>query len=124
MLSSPRLRTAIFRWLAPIFLTRSVPLKIRRRDLVKNLVLASGAAALAPSWPFGEATSARAGLPDLPSPGNSQIDHVVVVTMENRSFDHFLGWLPNADGKQEGLTFNNTSGEPQNTARLTNFQNC
>ena len=24
--------------------------------------------------------------------------------MENRSFDHFLGWLPGADGKQAGLT--------------------
>jgi phospholipase C len=28
------------------------------------------------------------------------VDHIVVVTMENRSFDHFLGWLPNADGLQ------------------------
>jgi len=26
---------------------------------------------------------------------------VIIVTMENRSFDHLLGWLPTADGKQE-----------------------
>ena len=25
--------------------------------------------------------------------------------MENRSFDHFLGWLPGADGRQAGLTY-------------------
>jgi phospholipase C len=31
---------------------------------------------------------------------NSQIKHIVVVMMENRSFDHFLGWLPNAHGQQ------------------------
>jgi len=24
--------------------------------------------------------------------------------MENRSFDHFLGWVPGADGKQAGLS--------------------
>ena len=27
-------------------------------------------------------------------PASSGIEHVVVVMMENRSFDHFLGWLP------------------------------
>jgi phospholipase C len=85
-------------------------LKIRRRELVKNLALASGAVALSSSWPFGKVTSAHPVLSDLPSPGNSQIDHVVVVTMENRSFDHFLGWLPNADGKQAGLTYVDTHG--------------
>ena len=25
--------------------------------------------------------------------------------MENRSFDHYLGWLPNATGRQSGLTY-------------------
>src|SRR3954465_11651469 len=29
---------------------------------------------------------------DLPA-SSSPIDHVVVVMMENRSFDHWLGWL-------------------------------
>jgi phospholipase C len=31
-----------------------------------------------------------------PDPKRSGIDHVVVVMMENRSFDHMLGWLPGA----------------------------
>jgi phospholipase C len=94
-------------------------LKIRRRELVKNLVLASGAAALAPSWPFSKMTSARTILPDLPSPGNSRIDHVVVVTMENRSFDHLLGWLANVDGKQAGLTYIDNQGVAHHTYSLS-----
>src|SRR6185436_4577198 len=40
----------------------------------------------------------------IPSASRSGIDHIVVVMMENRSFDHLLGWLPNADGMQEGLS--------------------
>jgi phospholipase C len=44
--------------------------------------------------------------------------------MENRSFDHFLGWMPAADGRQAGLTFLDASGTPHNSARLTDFQNC
>ena len=42
----------------------------------------------------------------LPAPGQSGIAHIVVVMMENRSFDHFFGWMPRcADGKQAGLTY-------------------
>ena len=40
----------------------------------------------------------------------SQIEHIVVVMMENRSFDHLLGWLPNADGKQSGLSYTDVNG--------------
>ena len=29
----------------------------------------------------------------LPDPSNSGIEHIVFVMMENRSFDHYLGWL-------------------------------
>jgi phospholipase C len=58
-------------------------------------------------------------LPNLPNPGNSGIDHVVVVTMENRSFDHFLGWLPNADGKQSGLTYVDNQGVAHKTYSLS-----
>ncbi|MET0167046.1 MAG: alkaline phosphatase family protein [Vicinamibacterales bacterium] len=33
----------------------------------------------------------------------AKFNHVVVVMMENRSFDHLLGWLPGSDGMQAGL---------------------
>lgn len=48
----------------------------------------------------------------------SQVKHIVVVMMENRSFDHLLGWLPNADGKQSGLTFLDKQGATQSTHEL------
>jgi phospholipase C len=44
--------------------------------------------------------------------------------MENRSFDHFLGWLPGADGRQGGLTFKDAAGVAHKTYRLSEFQGC
>src|SRR6266478_8485113 len=52
-------------------------------------------------------------------PGSCGIEHVVVVMMENRSFDHFLGWLPNADGKQAGLTYVDSAGVSHSTHSLS-----
>jgi phospholipase C len=61
----------------------------------------------------------------LPDPRRSGLDHVVVVTMENRSFDHMLGWLPGADGRQAGLTYVDKRGLAQPTDRLApDFQGC
>jgi len=40
---------------------------------------------------------------DILRAASSLIKHIVVVMIENRSSDHFLGWLPNADGKQADL---------------------
>ncbi|HEY6910916.1 MAG TPA: alkaline phosphatase family protein [Myxococcales bacterium] len=55
----------------------------------------------------------------------SPIQHVVVLMMENRSFDHFLGWVPGADGRQAGLTFTDGSGVPHSTFPLApDFQGC
>jgi phospholipase C len=48
----------------------------------------------------------------------SQIKHIVVVMMENRSFDHFLGWLPNANGQQAGLIYDDAQGVPHQTHEL------
>jgi phospholipase C len=54
-----------------------------------------------------------------------RIEHVVVVMMENRSFDHFLGWLPGADGKQAGLTYYDSAGTPHQTHTLApDYQGC
>ena len=34
------------------------------------------------------------GLPiGLPNPNNAPVDHIVVLMMENRSFDHYFGWV-------------------------------
>jgi phospholipase C len=84
------------------------------------LLGAAGAATLArlPS-------SARATDSELPPPARSGIDHIVVVTMENRSFDHLLGWLPGANGKQAGLIYRDRLGREHSTYRLApDFQGC
>jgi phospholipase C len=45
--------------------------------------------------------------------------------MENRSFDHLLGWLPGADGRQAGLVYTDAAGAPHATRRLApDFQGC
>jgi phospholipase C len=60
----------------------------------------------------------------LPSPESSGIEHVVVVMMENRSFDHMLGWMPNANGRQAGLSYPDHNGEMQSTQRLKTYTGC
>src|SRR5881394_4509640 len=94
----------------------------RRALLAKGSLLAGGAAlSTLPHWTrrAGAATSSR-----LPVPPRSGIEHVVVVMMENRSFDHFLGWLPNANGRQAGLKYYDKQNQRHSTFHLTSPQNC
>jgi len=60
----------------------------------------------------------------LPAPDASGIEHIVVVMMENRSFDHLLGWLPGGNGTQAGLTYVDKRGEAHPTFRLNTFVGC
>src|SRR5881394_530641 len=86
-----------------------------RRTFLTNAARAAGAVVLGcrPTGPDSpRITSSLAALPD---PASSGIDHVVVFMMENRSFDHFLGWLPNADGRQAGLTYVDSAGVSHST---------
>ncbi len=83
-----------------------------RRRFVAGAAAAVGAAALG-----RPVLGARAADPGF--------DHVVVVMMENRSFDHMLGWLPGADGRQAGLTYTDAAGAPHATHALApDFQGC
>src|SRR5213079_1937474 len=54
----------------------------------------------------------------LPSPRNLPIDTFVVLMMENRSFDHFAGWFPGADGEQTGLSYVDDDGNTYQTHPL------
>ena len=56
--------------------------------------------------------------PEFLRAASSQIEHIVVVMMENRSFDHFLGWLPNANGQQAGLAYMDVNGVSHPTHEL------
>jgi phospholipase C len=72
----------------------------------------------------GAASAATA----LPAPSKSGIENIVVLMMENRSFDHFLGWLPSvnseADGRQAGLTYLDRYRVPHQTHHLDIFASC
>jgi len=97
-------------------------MKVNRRELLKSAAFVSGAALVGASWPSSKKLFAQGvvlNLPTLPNPESCGIEHIVVVTMENRSFDHFLGWLPNADGKQAGLTYVDTAGVSHATYSLS-----
>ncbi|MBB4513952.1 phospholipase C [Paraburkholderia fungorum] len=53
----------------------------------------------------------RAG--GLPAPSSSGIDFIVLATMENRSFDHFLSWVPGAEGMPANQQFKDAFGAVQ-----------
>ena len=95
-----------------------------RRDFLRGVAGASGAA-VAGSVLGKELLAAQAKADaTLPSPSESGIEHVVVVMMENRSFDHMLGWLPGARGRQSGLRYKDSSGVSHPTYRLTTYVGC
>jgi phospholipase C len=90
-----------------------------------------GSAAAAAGLTLGGLPSALAAPRNrnLPKPNKSGIEHIVVVMMENRSFDHFLGWLPGADGRQAGLSYTDAAGMAHPTYSLTSlsppdYQGC
>jgi len=68
---------------------------------------------------------ARGQTASIPSPDAAGFEHVVVVMMENRSFDHFFGWLPGANGQQAGLIFKDSAGVQHPTHYLPpDYQGC
>lgn len=87
-----------------------------------------GSAAMASMAAVGTTAAGCAPQPGPVTPqgnaGDAGFDHVVVVMMENRSFDHFLGWLPGARGRQRGLRFKDGNGVVHRTHRLQEFSAC
>jgi phospholipase C len=94
---------------------------LTRRTLLQLMGASAGLAITGSELlPQTAASAAAARFPH----GSNGVEHVVVLMMENRSFDHFLGWLPGADGKQAGLSFLDKDGVAQPTTHLTEFQGC
>jgi phospholipase C len=93
------------------------PPNFTRRDF---LTLAAGATTL-------DLAAPRAALATrtLPPPHEAPFDTVVVLMMENRSFDHVLGWLPGANGRQQGLRYRDIHGIVHETRPLApDWQGC
>lgn len=95
-------------------------MSVNRREFLRRVAGAASGAALTAALTETSPIAAQT----LPSPSTSQIDHIVVVMMENRSFDHLLGWLPGANGRQAGLSYLDSSGEAHPTSQLTTFVGC
>ncbi len=97
--------------------------KFSRRRFIRTATGAAAGMALG-----GGAISSAIAAPrnkKLPTPQQSGLDHIVVLMMENRSFDHFLGWLPGANGKQAGLSYTDSAGVAHPTMPLApDYQGC
>jgi phospholipase C len=78
---------------------------LRRREFLTRAGYAAGIAGAAASLPLNlllrEVAGQEARAAGLPSPSNMPVDHFVVLMMENRSFDHYFGWLADADAVQD-----------------------
>ncbi|GAC1444194.1 MAG: alkaline phosphatase family protein [Mycobacteriales bacterium] len=95
---------------------------LSRRQFLAGAAVGATAAATGRAGAFTRATSKTAVA--LPDPGTSGLDHIIFVCMENRSFDHYLGWVPGADGKQAGLSYPDAKGALHRTHRLDLRQGC
>ncbi|HEV2813543.1 MAG TPA: alkaline phosphatase family protein [Solirubrobacteraceae bacterium] len=100
---------------------------LRRREFLARTAAAAGGASLAGLLPTQQlvAEAAKRQRTRLPSPRDLPVDTFVVLMMENRSFDHYFGWRPDADGKNTGLEYPDKEGKLLPTYRLTpDFQGC
>ena len=90
--------------------------------LAATLAACSGSSSGPRSGPRSDGAPTGSGRqPDaagLGNPAEAPFDHIVLLMMENRSFDHLLGWLPGADGRQRGLTFPGLDGRQYATHDL------
>jgi phospholipase C len=100
---------------------------LRRRDFLARTAALAGGVSLASLLPADRliAEAARRSRGTLPNPGKVPIDTFVVLMMENRSFDHYFGWHPDADSRNRGLSYVDGEGKRVKTHRLTpDFQGC
>jgi phospholipase C len=102
---------------------------LRRREFLQRTAMTAGLAGAAglliPSETLVAEAAKQQRREKLPSARNMPIDTIVVLMMENRSFDHYLGWMPDADGHQAGLKFTDKQGKTHETRRIAHdFQGC
>ncbi len=94
---------------------------LTRRTFLRLVGASTGAAITGSEFLAQVAANAA---PALSPNGSGGVEHVVVLMMENRSFDHFLGWLPGANGRSD-LTYLSADGNVYPTYPLApDFQGC
>src|SRR5215831_459312 len=93
---------------------------LTRRKFLALMGASAGVAATGPELLSQAAASASAAFPH----GSNGVEHVVILMMENRSFDHFLSWLPGADGRHD-MTYLSADGNVyRNYPLAPDFQGC
>src|SRR4051812_46456364 len=101
---------------------------MRRREFLGKTAALAGLAGAATALPLetllSQAAKVQAQRARLPSPSNMPIDTFVVLMMENRSFDHYFGWHPDADADND-LVYPDDNGDPHPTHPLApDYQGC
>jgi phospholipase C len=89
-------------------------LDLTRRDFLERTAWAAGLAGvggLSADLILGEEAKAARRKARLPSPRNLPIDHFVVLMMENRSFDHYFGWLAGQADAVQDISYVNAEGQ-------------
>jgi phospholipase C len=94
---------------------------LTRRTFLQ-LMGASTGAAITGSQLLSQAAASAA--PALTPHGSDGVEHVVILMMENRSFDHFLGWLPGADGRMDMTYLSSDGNVYPNYPLAPDFQGC
>ncbi len=94
---------------------------LTRRTFLQLMSASAGVAATGPELLSRAAASAApARFPD----GSNGVKHVVILMMENRSFDHFLSWLPGADGRHDMAYLATDGNVYPNYPLAPDFQGC
>src|SRR3954468_909722 len=92
---------------------------LSRREFLERTAYAAGIAGAASILPaetlVSQAAQAATRRNPLPSPRNVEIDHFVILMMENRSYDHYFGWLGNVSDATQHQTYRNAQGQPVQT---------
>lgn len=96
---------------------------LSRRTFLQ-LMAASGGFVLAEQQEVLRSASAAAAIPGSSVLGTDGISHVVVLMLENRSFDHLLSWLPGADGNSTGSFPAPDGNRYPNYPLAPDFQGC
>ena len=96
---------------------------LSRREFLERTAYTAGLAGMAGVLPVdtlvSEAAAAQSRRARLPSPRNLDIDHFVVLMMENRSFDHYFGWLAGEADARQRASYPNPQGQPVETRHFS-----
>lgn len=101
-------------------LAHPLPLNMdpRRRRLIKGIAAAAGAGLAGGYLPSSSAAGGSEAEDNF-----DDIQHIVVVMMENRSFDHMLSWVPGADVPEGPRSFPTKSGRRYQSQVLPDTHN-